>query len=207
MKALFKWNSSKRPRWVVIKIRTARILVKNEKEKKRHPYPYGPQGNYPEWEKAHLERWYAAWFHLYVTVVQSLSRVRLFATLCTVALQASLSFTISRSLLKFMFIESVRPSNHLILCHPLLLLLSIFPGIRAFPVSWLFTSGGQSIGASASVSVLPMNTQGWFPLGLTGLISLLSKELLRVFSSTTARKHQFFCAQPSLCSNSLTLPG
>ena len=132
MKALFKWNSSKRPRWVVIKIRTARILVKIEKEKKRHPYPYGPQGNYPEWEKAHLERWYAAWFHLYVTVVQSLSRVRLFATLCTVALQASLSFTISRSLLKFMFIESVRPSNHLILCHPLLLLLSIFPSLRVF---------------------------------------------------------------------------
>ena len=89
MKALFKWNSSKRPRWVVIKIRTARILVKNEKEKKDihiSNHLDGPQGNYPEWEKAHLERRYATWFHLYVTVVQSLSRVRLFATPWTVAL-------------------------------------------------------------------------------------------------------------------------
>ena len=136
MKALFKWNSSKRPRWVVIKIRTARILVKNEKEKKDihiSNHLDAPQGNYPKWEKAHLERRYATWFHLYVTLVQSLSRVRLFATPWTVALQASLSFTISRSLLKFMSIESVRPSNHLILCHPLLLLLSIFPSIRVFP--------------------------------------------------------------------------
>ena len=89
MKDLFKWNSSKRPRWVVIKIRTARILVKNEKEKKDihiSNHLDGPQGNYPEWEKAHLERRYATWFHLYVTVVQSLSRVRLFATPWTVAL-------------------------------------------------------------------------------------------------------------------------
>ena len=75
------------------------------------------------------------------------------------------------------------PSNHLILCHPLLLLSSIFPRIRVFPLSRLFASGGQSIGASASASVLPI--QGSFPLGLTGLISLLSKGLSRVFSSTT----------------------
>ena len=70
-----------------------------------------------------------------------------------------------------------------------------------FPVSWLFALGGQSIRASASASVLPMNTQGWFPLGLTGLISLLSKGLSRVFSNTTVRKSQFFDAQPSLWSN------
>ena len=66
-----------------------------------------------------------------------------------------------------------------------------YPASGSFPVSWLFTSGGQSIRASASASVLPMNIQGWFPLGLTSLISLLSKGLSRVFSSTTARKHQF----------------
>ena len=98
--------------------------------------------------------------------------------------------------------ELVMPSNHLILCCPLLLLLSIFPSIRAFPMTWLFTSGGQSIGASASTSVLPMNIQGWFPLGLAGLISLLSRGLSTVFSSTTIWKHQFFGTQPSLWSNS-----
>ena len=87
--------------------------------------------------------------------------------------------------------ESMRPSNHLILCHPLLLPPSIFPSIRVFPMSQLFTSGGQSIGASVSASGLPMNIQGWLPLGLTGLISLKSKGLSRVFSSTTIWKHQF----------------
>ena len=77
-----------------------------------------------------------------------------------------------------------------------------FPVSWSFPVSQLFASGGQSIGASALVSVLPMNIQGWFPLGVIGLISLLSKELPRVFSSTTIWKHQLFSAQPSLWSNS-----
>ena len=76
-----------------------------------------------------------------------------------------------------------------------------FPASGSFPMSWLFTSGGQSTGASASVSVLPMNIQGWFPLGLTGFISLLFKGLSRVFSSTTIQKHQFFGPQPSLQSN------
>ena len=75
-----------------------------------------------------------------------------------------------------------------------------FPASGSFPVSQTFASGGQSIGASASV--LPMNSQGWFPLGLTGLISLLSKGLSRVFFSTTIRKHQFFGTQPSLSSKS-----
>ena len=87
--------------------------------------------------------------------------------------------------------------------HPLLLLSSIFPSIRVFSnESQLFASGGQSIGASASASVLPVNIQDWFPLGVTGLISLVSKGLSRDFSSTTIQKHQFFGAQPSLwCSS------
>ena len=80
--------------------------------------------------------------------------------------------------------------------------LQSFPSSQSFPVSQLFTSGGQSIGASASASVFPMKIQDWFPLGLTGLISLQSKELSSLFSSTTVWKHQFFGAQPSLWSNS-----
>ena len=77
-----------------------------------------------------------------------------------------------------------------------------FPASGSFPVSQLFVSHGQSIGASALASVLPVNIQGLFPLGLTGLIYLLSKGLSRVFSSTTIQKHQFFGVQPSLWSNS-----
>ena len=73
---------------------------------------------------------------------------------------------------------------------------------RSFPMSQLFTSGGQSVGASALALVLPMNIQDWFPLGLTGLISLLYKELSRIFSNTTVQKHQFFGTQPSLRPNS-----
>ena len=80
--------------------------------------------------------------------------------------------------------------------------LRSFPASGSFPMSWLFTSSGQSIEASASASVLPMNIQDWFPLGLTGLISLLSKGFSRVFSSSTIRKHQFSSAQPSLSSSS-----
>ena len=91
--------------------------------------------------------------------VQSLSRVRLFATPWTAAHQSSQSVTNSQSLLRLMSIMSVIPSNHLILCRPLLLLPSIFPSITVFPMSRFFASGGQSIGISASVSVLPMNIQ------------------------------------------------
>ena len=111
--------------------------------------------------------------------VQLLSYVQLFATSWTAACQASLSITNSQSLLKVISIASVMPSNRLILCLPLLLLLSIFPSIRVFPMSQFFVSGGQSIRASASV--LPMNFQDWFPLGLTGWISLQSKGFSRVF--------------------------
>ena len=99
-------------------------------------------------------------------VAHSLSCVQLFVTPWTAACQASLSFTTSQSLLKLISIKSVMPSNHLILCHPLFLLPSIFCTIRSFLMSQLFTSGDRSIGASVSASVLPMNIQGGFPLGL-----------------------------------------
>jgi len=91
-----------------------------------------------------------------------------------------------------------------ILCRPLLLLPSIFPSIRVFLMSQLFSLRGQSIGASASASVLPMNIQDWFPLELTGLSSFKSKGLSRIFCSTTRKKQQFFSAQPTLWSNSHT---
>ena len=94
---------------------------------------------------------------------------------------------------KLMSIELVMPSNHLILCLPLLL-PSILPSIRSFPMSLFLASGGQNLGASASASVLPINTQDWFPLGWTGWISLHSKGLSRVFSNTRVQKHQFFGA-------------
>ena len=97
--------------------------------------------------------------------------------------------------------DAIQPS-HLIFCHPLLLLSSIFPSMRVFPMSQFFASGGQTIGVSASASVLPMNIQGWFPLGLTGLISLQPKGLSSVFSNTTVQKHQFFGTQLSLWTNS-----
>ena len=87
-------------------------------------------------------------------------------------------------------IESVISSYHRILCHPFSYCPESFPESEYFPMSWLFTTGGQSI--EVSTSVLPTNIQGWFLLGLTGLISLLSKGLSRGFSSTTVQKHQFF---------------
>ena len=136
-----------------------------------------------------------------IVVVQELSCVQFFATPWTEARQASLSFTISQNLLKLMCIDSVMPSSHLILFVPFSCLQS-FPASGSFPVSWLFASGDQSIGASDSASVLPVNIQGWFPLRLTDLISLLSKGLSRAFFNTTFQKHQFFNAQPSLWSNS-----
>ena len=107
-----------------------------------------------------------------------LSHVQLFVTLCTAARQASMSITNSWSLLKLMSIESVMPSNHLILSRPLLLSPSIFSASGSFTMSQLFAS------ASASASVLPMNIQGWFPLGLTSWISLQFKGLSRAFSNT-----------------------
>ena len=110
-------------------------------------------------------------------VIQWLSRVWLLVTPWTASCQASLSITISQSLLKLMSIESVMPSNHLI-CRPLLLLPSIFPSIRVFSTESALCIRWQRIGTSASV--LPMNIQCWFPLRMTDLISLLSRGLSRV---------------------------
>ena len=137
-----------------------------------------------------------------VCVIQSLRHVQLFVTPWTAAHQASPSFPISQSLHKLMYIESVMPSNHLILCHPLLLLPSIFPSIRVFsnesvlcirwPKYWRCTF---SISPSSEYS-------GLIPLGRTGWISLQSKGLSRVFSNTTVQEHQFFGAQLPSQSNS-----
>ena len=134
--------------------------------------------------------------------VQSLNYVQLFAIQWTSAHQASLSSTIYRNLLQLMSVESVMPSNHLILCCPLLLLPSIFPSIRVFsnesalrircPKYWSF-----------SFSISPSNEHsGWFPLGWTGWISLQSKGLSRVFSNTTVQRDEFIGAKSTLWSNS-----
>ena len=132
----------------------------------------------------------------------SVTQLCLLTTPLTAGCQALLSFTISRSLLKTM-----SPLSWW--CHP-----TISPSVVPFSclqfysasgsclMCWLFTSGGQSTGVSASASVLPMNIQDWFPLGWTGWISLQSKGISRVFSNTTVQKHQFFSAQPTSWSNS-----
>ena len=114
----------------------------------------------------------------------------------TAACQASLFFTISWSLLKLMSIEPVMPSNHLILHCPLLLLPSILPGSRVFSMSQLFTSGGQSIRVSVSIStsILPMNIQDLSPLGWTGWISLQSKGLSRVFQHYSSKASVLLCS-------------
>ena len=134
--------------------------------------------------------------------VQLLSRVQLFETPWIAARQASLSITNSQSSRKLMSIELVLPSNHLILCCPLLLRPQSFSASGSFQMTQLFASGSQSIGVSASTPVLSMNIQDWCPLGWTGWISLQPKELSRVFSTTTVQKHQFFGAQLSLQTSS-----
>ena len=106
------------------------------------------------------------------------------------------------SLLKLMSTESVISSNHLILSLPFFSCPQSFPASGSFSSETLFASGGQSIRALASASVLAVNIQGWFLLGLTGLISVLSKELSGVFATSTVQMHQFFGAQPALWPNS-----
>ena len=144
-----------------------------------------------------------------ISSVQSLSCVQLFRTPWIAALQASLSITNSRNSLKLMSIESVIPSNHLILCHPLLLLAPIPPSIRVFsnestlhmrwPKYWTFSLVSSLVSVS---SFLPKKSQGLSPSEWTGWNSLQSKGLSRVFSNTTVQKHQFFGVQLSLQSNS-----
>ena len=137
-----------------------------------------------------------------VVFVESLSHLQLFVTRWTITRQASLSFTISWNLLKLMSIQSVMPSNHLILCHPLLLLSSIFPSIRVFsnelalgirwPKYWSF-----------SFSISPSNEySGLISFRIDWLDLLAVQGTLRVFSSITVQKHQFFSTQPFLWSNS-----
>ena len=143
-------------------------------------------------------------FLFLVAVVQSLSHVQLFATAWTAARQTSLSFTISQSLLKLMSTESVMPSNHLVLCCPLLLLPSVFPSIGVFsnestlcirwPKYWSFSF---SISPSNEYSGLISFRTDWFDL-------FAVQETLKSFSKATIRKHQFFSAQPSLWSNCQT---
>ena len=125
----------------------------------------------------------------------------LFASSWTPAHHASLSFTNSLSFLKLCPLSQWYYPTISSSVIPFSYCLQSFPASGSFPVSHLFTSGGQNIGESVSTSVLPMNVQDWFPLELDGLTSLLSKGLSRVFSNTTVQKHQFFAAQPSLRSN------
>ena len=132
-------------------------------------------------------------------VLQSLGCIQLFATPWTVVHQTSLSFTISWNFLKLVSIELVMPSSHLILCHPLLLLPSIFSSIKVFSRESALCISWPKHWSFASASVLPMNIQGWFPLGFTGFISVLFQGLSRVFSNTTVQKTQFFSPQPFYC--------
>ena len=133
--------------------------------------------------------------------VQSLSCVWVFATPWTVERQASLSITNSRSPPKPMYIESVMPSNYLILCCPLLLLPSIFPSIWVFSNESVLPIGWPKY-CRFSFNISPsINIQDWFPLGWTALISLQSKRPSTVLSNTTFKKHQLFSAQFSLWSN------
>ena len=137
----------------------------------------------------------------FLSFIQFTSVSQLCLTLWTpwiAAHQASLSITNSQSSPKLMSIEAVMPSNHLILCHPLLLPPSIFPSIRVFSNESTLSMRWPKFQSSASTSVPPMNTQDHSPLGWTGWISLQSKGLSRVFSKTTVQKHQFFGAQLSL---------
>ena len=126
------------------------------------------------------------------------SHVRLFATPWNVAHQASLSIKLPESIQSHVHWvgDAIQPSYPLLSPSPPA--LNLFPALGSFPVSQLFASGDQSIGVSASTSVLPMNTQDWPPLGWTGWISLQSKGLSRVFSNTTVQKHPFFGTQLSL---------
>ena len=161
-------------------------------------------GNYIYYRYLDIDKWtnQTAFIDGRNVVVQSLRHVQLFVTPWIAAQQSSLSLNISWSLLTLMSIESVMPSDHLILCCPVLFLPSIFPSIRVFsnemdlgirwPRYWTF-----------SISISPSNEySGLISIRIDCLISLQSKGLSRVFSNTTVQKHQFFGAQPSLWSNS-----
>ena len=150
-----------------------------------------------------------SWSGSVITITGGFSSVSSVAQSCPVfvtpwltARQASLSITNTWNSLKFTSIESEMPFSHLIHCRPLLLLPPIPPSIRVFSNESTLHMRWQSTGVSALASFLPKNTQGWSPLKWTGWISLQSKGLSTVFSSTTVQKHQFFGAQLSSQSNS-----
>ena len=155
-------------------------------------------GAWYEWWIKKTNQFWISQTSLQFSSVQSLSHVQLFATPWITARQASLSITNSR------VHSNSCPSSQW--CHPAISSSVVpysscpqsFPASRSFLMNKLFASGGQSIGASASTSVPPMNTQDWLPLGWTSWISLQSKGLSTVFSNTTVQKHQFFGAQLSL---------
>ena len=136
----------------------------------------------------------------FFVVAQLVSLVWLFANPCTTACQASLSFTKSWSFLRLIPLIQWCYTTTSSSVTPFSSFLQSFPASGSFPMSQYVPSGGQR--TEASVSILPMSIQGWFPLGLTGLISLLSKSLSSIFSNITVQKHQFFIAQFSLRSNS-----
>ena len=138
---------------------------------------------------------------MYGLSVQFSSVAQSCPTLCNPMNRSMPGFPVHHQLPEFtqtMSIELVMPSNHLILCRPLLLLPPIPPSIRVFSNESTLRMRWPRIGVSASTSVLPMNTQDWSPLGWTGWISLQSKGLSRVFSNTTVQKHQIFSTQLSL---------
>ena len=157
----------------------------------------------PFFKKNYFYWWVA---NLMLCSVQFSSVAQLCPTLCNPMNCSMPGLPVHHQLPEFthqlMSIELVMPSKHFILCHPLLLLPSIFPSIRVFSNGSVLPIRWPSIGASASASVLPMNIQDWFPLWWTSWISLQSKGLSRVFSNTTLQKHQFFFSQLSLWSNS-----
>ena len=142
------------------------------------------------------------YLYIYMVAVQLHSHVRFFATPWTAAGQASLSFTISQSLLKLRSVESVMPSNYLVFCHPLLLLPSIFLSSRVYSNKLALIRWPKYWNSSLSNEYSEV-----ISFRMTGLISLLSKGLSRVFSNTMVQKHQFFGAQPSLWSNSYMTTG
>ena len=127
----------------------------------------------------------------------SVAKSHVFVSPWTAARQNPLSVAISGSLFKFMAIESMMPSNHLVLCHPLVLLPSVFPRIRVFSSESVLHIRWLKYWSFSFSNSPPMTIQDWFPLGLTGWISLVSNGPSREFSSTTVWKHQFFSAQPS----------
>ena len=149
----------------------------------------------PKFERLYTKQWlskgFEEWEHNIIGCCSLLSHVQLFGTPWTAACQLSLT-TVSRSLLKLMFTESAMPSNHLILCCPFSSWPQSFPASGSSPMSQLFASRGQRIEALASV--LPINIQGWFPLGLTGLIYLLSKGFLSLLQHHSLKASILGCS-------------